>query len=61
MSERVYLTGTSLAGMSPTRSRAEHDFYATPFEATRAILDREQLVGSIFGTTIPTAKLPPPT
>ena len=48
MSERVYLTGTSLAGMSPTRSRAEHDFYATPFEATRAILDREQLVGSIL-------------
>lgn len=48
MTERTYLSGTSLAGMSPTRSRAEHDFYATPFEATRAILDCEQLVGSIL-------------
>ena len=48
MNERTYLSGTSLAGMSPTRSRAENDYYATPFEATQAILDREQLLGSIL-------------
>lgn len=34
--------------MSPSRDRAENDYYATPFEATRAILDREHLVGSIL-------------
>lgn len=42
------MSGTSLAGMSPTRSRAENDFYATPFYATEAILDREKLHGSIL-------------
>ena len=34
--------------MSPSRDRAENDYYATPFAATRAILDREKLVGSIL-------------
>ena len=34
--------------MSPSRDRAENDYYATPFEAKRAILDREKLVGSIL-------------
>ena len=48
MEERTYLSGTSLAGMSPTRSRVENDYYATPFEATEAILSREELHGSIF-------------
>ena len=42
MEERTYLSGTSLAGMSPTRSRVENDYYATPFEATEAILSREE-------------------
>lgn len=28
MEERTYLSGTSLAGMSPTRSRVENDYYA---------------------------------
>lgn len=37
-----------MAGKSPTRSRAENDFYATPFETTVAILDRVPLVGSIL-------------
>ena len=45
---RKYLGGTSLAGMSLTRSRAENDFYATPFDATRAILDQEHFNGSIL-------------
>lgn len=48
MDSRTYLSGTSLAGMSPTRSRVENDFYATPFEATEAILNRERLCGSIL-------------
>ena len=42
------LTGTSLAGMSPTRERVANDFYATPFNATEAILKREKLFGSIL-------------
>ena len=48
MSDRTYLSGTSLAGMSPSRSRVKDDFYATPFYATEAILDKEQLHGSIL-------------
>ena len=48
MEERTYLSGTSLAGMSPTRSRVENDYYATPFEATEVILSREELYGSIL-------------
>ena len=46
--DRTYLSGTSLAGMSPTRMRAENDYYATPFNATEAILSRERLHGSIL-------------
>ncbi len=42
------LAGTNLAGMSTTRKRVENDFYATPPEATKAILDREILEGSIL-------------
>lgn len=70
MEERTYLSGTSLAGMSPTRSRVENDYYATPFEATEAILSREELQAPFwslrlvkgisvryFGNIIPTVKL----
>lgn len=46
--ERRFLSGTSLAGTSPTRERAKNDFYATPFEATNAILRRVNLHGSIL-------------
>src|SRR5690554_4019931 len=42
------LSGTSLAGMSKTRKRVKNDFYATPPEATKAILDKEILKGSIL-------------
>ena len=48
MSDRTYLSGASLAGMSPSRSRVKDDFYATPFYATEAILHKEQLHGSIL-------------
>lgn len=33
-----YLSGTKLVGSSPDRGRADNDYYATPFNATRAIL-----------------------
>ncbi len=42
------MSGTNLAGMSTTRNRVEDDYYATPPEVTRAILDQEILEGSIL-------------
>lgn len=42
------LQGYNLAGTSLTRKRIENDFYATPFHATEAILDRVELYGSIL-------------
>lgn len=42
------LSGASLAGSSVTRERVKHDYYATPPEATRAILSKEELKGSIL-------------
>lgn len=42
------LSGTNLAGMSTTRDRVKDDYYATPVEATKGILDREILDGNIF-------------
>ena len=42
------LSGTSLAGMSTTRKRVDKDFYATPFGATEAILNKVKLQGSIL-------------
>ena len=42
------LSGTSLAGMSTTRNRVEDDYYATPVGATKAVLDRIDLKGSIL-------------
>ncbi len=42
------LSGANLAGMSTTRNRVVDDYYATPPEATKAILDKEILEGSIL-------------
>lgn len=42
------LKGTSLVGMSQTRERVENDFYATPRNATEAILNIVELKGSIL-------------
>lgn len=43
------LSGASIAGMSSkVRERVENDYYATPFWATQAILEREPLNGSIW-------------
>ena len=40
MEERTYLSGTSLAGMSPTRSRVENDYYATPFSLAKEFAEK---------------------
>ena len=42
------LTGGKLAGGNPKNNRVEHDYYATPSQATLDILDREFLNGSIL-------------
>lgn len=42
------LKGSALAGTSNTRERVDDDYYATPEETTRAILDVEKLEGSIY-------------
>lgn len=40
---KKYLSGTKLAGDNPERGRVDNDYYATPFSATKAILDRIDL------------------
>lgn len=42
------LSGASLAGGAGSRSRVKNDFYATPPEATIAILDEIELKGDIL-------------
>lgn len=42
------LTGTSLSGTSVSRVRVENDYYATPTESTKALLNEENFVGSIL-------------
>lgn len=42
------LKGTNLAGMSTTRDRVEDDYYATPYESTRALLDVENFSGNFL-------------
>lgn len=42
------LTGTSLVGTSANRDRVDNDYYATPYESTKALLDVENFQGSIL-------------
>ena len=42
------LSGSSLVGTSTTRDRVENDFYATPYESTRALLDNFQFKGKFL-------------
>lgn len=42
------LTGTSLVGMSQTRDRIEDDYYATPYGATKLLLDTEDFNGNFL-------------
>lgn len=38
------MKGHSIAGMSTTRDRVENDFYATPIESTKALLEVEEII-----------------
>jgi hypothetical protein len=38
------IEGHSIAGMSTTRERVKDDFYATPIESTKAILEVEEII-----------------
>ena len=42
------LAGTNLAGMSTTRERVEDDYYATPYEATKMLLDEVKFEGDFL-------------
>lgn len=42
------LKGTSLAGMSTTRERVQDDYYATPYEATKMLLDKVNFIGNFL-------------
>lgn len=42
------LMGYVLAGTSSTRERIKNDYYATPFESTRALLDIEKFEGDFI-------------
>lgn len=42
------LSGTSLAGMSSTRERVEADYYATPYESTKLLLDNVNFTGNFL-------------
>lgn len=41
--DRKVLSGAKLVGSDPARGRVSHDYYATPFNATEAILSRISL------------------
>ena len=47
MSKKV-LSGTSLAGTSTTRERANYDYYATPYQATEMLLDEVKFSGNFL-------------
>jgi len=42
------MKGHSIAGMSITRDRVKDDFYATPTESIRKILNKEKLFGAVL-------------
>ncbi len=42
------LKGTNLAGTSTTRERVKDDYYATPYESTKALLDVEMIKGNVL-------------
>lgn len=44
MENKNTLQGGQLAGGNPTRGRVENDYYATPHEATKALLSVEEIV-----------------
>ena len=46
--DKKTLTGTSLSGTSTTRERVENDYYATPYESTKALLDNIEFTGNFL-------------
>lgn len=42
------MKGQSIAGMSPTRDRVDNDFYATPPESVKALLEVEEIIYPVF-------------
>jgi len=44
----IKLIGTNLAGMSTTRDRMDNDYYATPSESTKALLEAELFEGGFI-------------
>jgi hypothetical protein len=42
------LSGTSLSGTSTTRDRVENDYYATPYEATKMLLNEVKFNGDFL-------------
>lgn len=42
------LTGKTLAGATNTRERVEHDYYATPYESTEALMKVEKFEGDFI-------------
>ena len=46
--ERKYLPSSHIAGGSSLRGREEHDYYATPYESTRALFARVSFEGDHF-------------
>ena len=42
------LTGTSLSGTSTTRERVENDYYATPYDSTKALLNNVEFTGNFL-------------
>ena len=42
------LKGTNLAGTSTTRERVKDDYYATPYDSTRALLDNVKFYGNFL-------------
>lgn len=45
---REFLSGTSLAGTSTTRERANYDYYATPYQSTEMLLDEVKFSGNFL-------------
>lgn len=42
------LAGTNLAGMSTTRDRVKDDYYATPYDSTKMLLDNVNFAGNFL-------------
>ena len=46
--DKKTLTGTSLSGTSTTRERVENDYYATPYDSTKALLNNVEFTGNFL-------------